>query len=40
MHFAYAFNSIIIVSIILVLLVKRAENSAKSYALSCKAIGF
>ena len=40
MHFAYALNSIIIVSIILVLVVKNAENSAKSCALSCKAMGF
>lgn len=40
MHFAYALNSIIIVSIILVLVVKNAKNSAKSYALSCKAMEF
>ncbi len=34
MHFAYAFNSIILISIILVLLVKDARDNAKSYALS------
>lgn len=40
MHFAYALNSIIIVSIILVLVVKNTQDSAKSYALSCKAMKF
>ena len=34
MFFAYALNSIIIVSIILVLVLKNSQNSAKSYALS------
>ncbi len=40
MHFAYALNSIIIVSIILVLFVKNTKNNAESYALSCKAVRF
>ena len=34
MHFAYALNSIVLISIILVLLVKNTQDSAKSYALS------
>lgn len=34
MHFAYAFNSIILISIILVLVVKHAQSNAKSHAIS------
>ncbi len=34
MFFAYAYNSIIIVSIILVLVLKHIQDNAKSYALS------
>lgn len=40
MHFAYMLNSIIILGIILVLLVKNTENSAKSYAPGCDVMVF
>ena len=33
MHFAYALNSIVLISIILVLLVKNTQDNAKSYAI-------
>ena len=37
MHFAYVLNSIIILSIILVLVVKYTKDNAESYAQSSKA---
>lgn len=40
MHFAYMLNSIIILGIILVLLVKNTKDSAKSYAFGCNGMEF
>ncbi len=34
MYFAYAYNGIIIISIILVLVLRKTQNNAKSHAIS------